>query len=72
MSDTETSNLETVCPSSRPRGRPKQYLTDEEWREAKRAIAKQTYQKMAEKVKEAARIYKAANIDKIRETQREI
>ena len=64
---TETSNLAV----SKPRVRPKQYLTDEEWKEAKRAIARQTYQKNAEKVKEAARVYKAANIDKIREKQRE-
>ena len=57
--------------TSKPKGRPKQYLTDEEWREAKRAIARQSYQKNAERVKEAARIYKAANIDKIREKQRD-
>ena len=56
---------------SKQRGRPKQYLTDEEWKEAKRANARQTYQKNCEKIKEAARIYKAANIDKIREKQRE-
>ena len=68
MSDIDTVSL---YPSVKTRGRPKQNLTDEELKEAKRAIARQTYLKNAEKVKEAARIYKAANIDKIREKQRE-
>ena len=67
MSDTEPTAYQPI----KARGRPKQYLTDEELKEAKRAIARQTYLKNAEKVKEAARIYKAANIDKIREKQRE-
>ena len=66
MEDIDTSNL-----AIKTRGRPRQNLTYEELKEAKRAIAIQTYQKNAEKVKEAARIYKAANIDKIREKQRQ-
>ena len=61
----------SLYPSINKRGRPKLYRTDEDWKEAKREIARETYQRNAEKIKESARIYKAANIDKIREKQRE-
>jgi len=64
------SDIDSVS-AVKVRGRPKQYLSAEEAKEAKRAIARQTYLNNAEKIKEAARIYKAANIDKIREKQRE-
>ena len=61
----------SAYPDIKVRGRPKQNLSPEESKEAKRAIARQMYQKNSEKIKEAARIYKAANIDRIREKQRE-
>ena len=66
--------IDTVSsyPSINTRGRPKLYRSDEDWKEAKREIARETYRRNAEQIKEATRIYKAANIDKIREKQREI
>jgi hypothetical protein len=61
------SDIDSVSayPSVKTRGRPKQYLSAEEAKEAKRAIARQTYLNNAEKIKEAARIFMAANVDKI-------
>ena len=61
----------SAYPDIKVGGRPKQNLSPEESKKAKRAIARQMYQKNSEKIKEAARIYKAANIDTIREKQRE-
>ena len=65
--------IDTVSsyPSINRRGRPKLYRTDEDSKEAKREISRESYQINAENIKESARIYKAANIDKIREKQRE-
>ena len=68
----EHTDTVSIYPSIHRRGRPKLYRTDEDWKEEKREIARETYQRNAEQIKEAARIYKAANIDKIREKQREI
>ena len=44
----------SAYPDIRVRGRPKQYLSPEEAKDAKRAIARQMYHKNAEKIKEAA------------------
>jgi hypothetical protein len=54
------------APQKRPRGRPKKYLTKEEWQEAKRVNSSNTYKRHTEEMKAVRGEYKKEHADEIK------
>jgi hypothetical protein len=55
----------------RPRGRPKKYITEEEWREAKRLNSRNTYKAHPEEMKAARREYKKVHSEAVKAKAKE-
>jgi hypothetical protein len=62
-----TNTDEPTAPKqTNPRGRPRKYLTEEEWREAKRLNSRNTYKTHPEEMKAARQAYKKEHADAVK------